>query len=339
MASAIQPHRGKLPVVTQEIGDTWIYGVASDPLKVARYRELSRLREGWIADGAFKVGDATDVALLRHLLLAPEHTWGTDTKTWLDFDNYKPADLAKILDTKNYKVVAFSWQEKRQDIADGVAALPAKLRDQAQAVIDSMNPGEPRISGKSQVHFAGRPIETAHFTIDIDPRTGAIVGLRNKATGREWASRKNPVALFTYQTLSADDYDRFLSAYLTTKADWAKKDFGKPNIEKLGAKSQDLASGFSHCPCTGTADVHRVVVTMRFKDAEATQSGRAAFPRIAFLDIRLPKAEPVIYLGASWFGKPATRLPEALWLTFNPIAADQNGWSLDKSNEQSHHLR
>jgi hypothetical protein len=38
MAEAIGPHREGLPVVTQEIGDTWIYGVASDPLKVARYR-------------------------------------------------------------------------------------------------------------------------------------------------------------------------------------------------------------------------------------------------------------------------------------------------------------
>ncbi len=92
------PFAINLPVVTQEIGDTWIYGCASDPLKVARYRELARLRENWIAKGAFQVGDATDLQLLRHLLLEAEHTWGTDTKTWLDFDNYKPADLARMLD-------------------------------------------------------------------------------------------------------------------------------------------------------------------------------------------------------------------------------------------------
>ncbi|MCU1453543.1 MAG: hypothetical protein JWN46_1689, partial [Acidimicrobiales bacterium] len=32
-----------LPVVTAEIGDSWIFGAASDPQKVARYRELLRL--------------------------------------------------------------------------------------------------------------------------------------------------------------------------------------------------------------------------------------------------------------------------------------------------------
>ena len=35
----------------------------------------------------------------------------------------------------------------------------------------------------------------------------------------------------------------------------------------------------------------------------------------------------------SWFGKPATRMPEALWLTFNPTVEDAKGWSLDKSGE------
>ena len=35
--------KGQRDTVTQEIGDTWIYGVPSDPLKVARYREVARL--------------------------------------------------------------------------------------------------------------------------------------------------------------------------------------------------------------------------------------------------------------------------------------------------------
>jgi len=104
IASALEPTCRSLPIVRQEVGDTWIHGVGSDPVKVARYRELSRLRKSWIAEGKLQVGDTVDLALLRHLLLLVEHTWGTDTKTWLDFENYKPADLGKMLDTKNYKL-------------------------------------------------------------------------------------------------------------------------------------------------------------------------------------------------------------------------------------------
>ena len=47
--------------------------------------------------GSLESGDATDQKLLQHLLLAPEHTWGTDTKTYLDDDHYRPADLVKVL--------------------------------------------------------------------------------------------------------------------------------------------------------------------------------------------------------------------------------------------------
>src|SRR4029077_16083358 len=140
IANAIEPHRASLPVLTNEIGDTWIHGEASDPMKLARYRAVARLRQDWVADGKFAVGDATDIALLRHLLLEVEHTWGTDTKTWLDFDHYTPSDLAAMLDTKNYKVVQFSWEEKRRDLFAGIATLPSPLREQAQTALDRLRP-------------------------------------------------------------------------------------------------------------------------------------------------------------------------------------------------------
>lgn len=129
IANGLEPFHGNLPVVTQEMGDTWIYGISSDPLKVARYREISRLQQSWIMEGKFRSDDATDVGLLRHAF-GTGAQWGTDTKTWLDFDNYVPADLSKMLHTKNYEVVQHTWEEKRQDLIDGIAALPENLRTQ-----------------------------------------------------------------------------------------------------------------------------------------------------------------------------------------------------------------
>ena len=333
MADALAPHRDKLPVVTQEIGDTWIYGCATDPLKVARYREVSRLRDRWIASGKLAPGDGTDLQLLRHALLEAEHTWGTDTKTWLDFDNYIPADLARMLDTKNYKVVEFSWQEKRQDLLDGVTTLPTAMRTEAEQAIESLKPAQLAQGIKAVAHPAGNTIETSHFTIGFDPQTGAITKLRSKASGREWASDKNPIALFTYQTLSQEDYRTFIASYLTTKADWAQKDFGKPNIERFGARSQEWHAASDQVHEEKTGSEHRIVVSLQFDDQDALQSGRAAFPRNAYIELMLPNEKPEIHISLSWFGKPATRMPEALWLTFNPIAEDAQGWTLDKSGE------
>ncbi|MGH9543587.1 MAG: DUF5054 domain-containing protein [Terriglobales bacterium] len=333
IANAAEPYRGHLPVVTQEIGDTWIYGVASDPVKVARYREVSRLRQAWIAQGSFRSGDATDVALLRHLLLEAEHTWGTDTKTWLDFEHYTPRDLAEMLNTKNYKVVQFSWAEKRQDLFDAIAALPAPLRDQAQTAVRALTPKEPELLNAT-VQSGSREVETAHFLLRLDPVTGAIHRLRDKKSGREWASPEHSLALFSYQTLSQQDYSRFLSNYIITQADWAAKDFGKPNIGRFGAESQNWLPSLAEIHAEKNSDGHRLLASLEIRDQEALRSGRASFPKKMYLELLLPDAEPALHLNFYWFGKPATRLPEALWLTFNPIVPDQRGWTMDKAGEQ-----
>jgi hypothetical protein len=333
IANAVEPFRNNLPVVTQEIGDTWIYGVASDPVKVARYREVARLRRSWIARGQFQPGDATDVALLRSILLEPEHTWGTDTKTWLDFENYLPADLAKMLDTKNYEVVEFSWEEKRKDLFDGVTTLPPSLRDEAQAAIRALTPAEPQLLGAS-AHSADKEIETRHFILALDSHNGSIRRLRNKQTGYEWAGPDHPLALFSYQTLSAADYSQFLATYLTTKADWAAKDFGKPNIERFGAKNQNWQATLTHLEILEDTQGYRLLERLEIRDPQALASGRVAFPQKMYMELTLPNDEPVVHINFSWFQKPATRMPEALWFTFNPIVPDQHGWMMDKSGEQ-----
>jgi hypothetical protein len=333
IANAIQPLRQHLPVVTQEIGDTWIYGVASDPIKVARYREVARLREKWIAQGSFHLADPTDVALLRKLLLEAEHTWGTDTKTWLDFDNYKPADLARVIHNKNYEVVSFSWAEKRQDLLDGIATLPEALRREAQTSVENLAAREPQLSGGSP-HRAEDEIETTHYIISLDPRTGAIRRLQNKASRREWASPEHLLALFSYQTLSLDDYSQFFDRYIISHADWVAKDFGKPNIERYGAESRTWNPVLSEISVARNSEGHAILATLAIQDPPAHKSGLAAFPAKMYLELLLPDDAAEIHMNFYWFNKPATRLPEALWLTFNPSVADPAGWILHKSGQQ-----
>ena len=333
IANAVEPHKNALPVITQEIGDTWIHGAASDPLKLARYREVTRLRESWLSQGKFQVGDATDLALLRHLLLEVEHTWGTDTKTWLDFDHYVPSDLAPMLGTKNYKVVEFSWTEKRQDLLDGIATLPLPLRTEAQGLLLGLEPKEPLV-GPASLHPANKDIDTRYFVLGIDPKNGAVTRLRNKQSGREWATPTHPLAFFSYQTLSQKDYSRFFANYVVSEEDWAKKDFGKPNIERFGAESREWIPTLRELRVEQNGQVCRVLASLAIDDAQALNSGRAAFPRKLYLEMVLPSASPIIQLNFYWFQKPATRLPEALWLSFNPVVSDPGRWMFDKTGAQ-----
>jgi hypothetical protein len=333
IANAVEPYRNQLPVVTQEIGDTWTYGVSSDPLKVARYREIARLRQSWIAQGKFRVGDATDVALLRSVALEAEHTWGTDTKTWLDYDHQTPQDLAKMLDTKNYKVVAFSWEEKRKDLFDGIARLPAPLRAQAEEAVRNLQPTEPKLNDGAVV-AASEEIETPHFILKLDPKTGAIQRLRNKKTGREWASADHPLALFSYQTLSHEDYVRYIADYTVIKTEWLSYDLGKPNIERFGAKSQEWQPSLVELRSEKNTRGRRLLAQLEIRDSESQQLGRTAFPQKLYMEWFLPDAEPAIHLNFYAFQKPATRLPESMWLTFDPVVSDPKGWMLEKSGEQ-----
>jgi len=75
-AVANQPEvKSQLPVVTKEIGDGWIYGVPSDPLKNAMFREVARQRSACIASGECDLGSPDMKAFDRLLVKIPEHTW------------------------------------------------------------------------------------------------------------------------------------------------------------------------------------------------------------------------------------------------------------------------
>jgi len=329
IATALEPYRSNLPVVTQEIGDTWIYGVPSDPVKVARYREVARLRREWIAQAKFRAGDSTDLGLLRRLLLAAEHTWGVDTKRLEDYEHYTPKDLAKAVDTPKFRWAETSWAEKRKDIDEGIANLPEPQRAQASQRVRALQPTEPDRTGL-EAHPAESEIETAHFVVAIDPKSGAICRLRAKKTGREWASLERPLALFAYQALSKEDFDRFIASYIVAKTWWAPMDFGKPHIEQFGAQSRVWLPTLADCWAGKVATGHRIVARLHIADAEAERSGLVAWPQKMYLELHLADAEPTAQVNFLWFGKSANRLPEAMWLSFLPQAPDPQGWTVEK---------
>lgn len=107
-------HLKDLPIVTSEIGDTWIHGAATDPKKLGMYRSL--LRE--IKSKGIK-NDITD-----NLLLVPEHTWGMDIKTYFKHeDSYLNKEFKKLIGSKEYDTVTNSWQEQRNYVLDASKSL------------------------------------------------------------------------------------------------------------------------------------------------------------------------------------------------------------------------
>jgi hypothetical protein len=331
VAAAVETIRDRLPVLTSEIGDTWIYGCASDPYKVARYRSLARQRKMWIAQGQFAAGDQTDRNLLRRLLLAAEHTWGTDTKSYLDNDHYRPASLANVLDKPGYVVMETSWNEKRDNIDAGISTLSAVQKQQGTAESASLRGSAPDVLGMTP--HESPTFETRHFICSIDPATGAIVRLRNKRTLIEWASPEHPLALFTYQTLSSEQYSAFMARYLTVETDWGPKDFGKPGIAAFGATAREWhPSPIRSFTATSPAE-DRLVLELAIADAAAEALGNVAWPRQIFVELAFPAQQACIELRVSTLGKIQNRMPEAMWMTFSPSGMDPSSWQVEKVNQ------
>ena len=332
VATAVNQVRDRLPVITTEIGDTWIYGCASDPVKVARYREMARLRETWIGERRFSVADTTDRNLLRRLLLAAEHTWGTDTKTYLDDDHYRPCDVKKVLDRPGYVVMEKSWAEKRADIDDGIASLPEVLQTTAKARLQALKAQQPSVVGMT-LHHPSQTITTRHFDVAFDTVTGAIIKLQNRRTAQNWATPTEPLALFTYQTLSGENYADFLRRYVTSQADWAPRDFGKPGISAAGAEAREWHAQVLACHSAAEETGDRVCLHLGIVDPDALAHGNVAWPEQIFLELAFPSDQPSMNVRLTLLGKKACRLPEAMWLTFSPPAISANSWNLEKVNE------
>jgi hypothetical protein len=168
----------------------------------------------------------------------------------------------------------------------------------------------------------------------LDSLSGAIVKLRNNAGKRDWASAANPLAAFSYQTLSKSDYDRFLASYITVQTDWAPKDFGKPNIESFGAQSKTWTTKLVKCFSGADGDAHRIVAHLEVENAGQPAPAVTAWPAQLYLELVLPKAEPLVHINFTWLGKRANRLPEAMWLTFNPVAPQARSWIMAKVEGQ-----
>lgn len=101
------------PVVDGEIGDTWIYGMASDPKKLAGFRELQRYYDSI----------ETDKELDDSLLCVPEHTWGLNLQTNLrDREHWFLKDFEPLRETLGSRLEA-SWKEQRDYVTLAGKAL------------------------------------------------------------------------------------------------------------------------------------------------------------------------------------------------------------------------
>lgn len=343
--------KDRLPVIREEIGDSWIHGVASDPLKIARYRELLRLRDKWVASGALDPESDAYSLFCNRLMLIPEHTWGLDEKIYLgDYSAYAAADFAAARENENIQEAVYkfsylqyakpdrtfrffesSWQEQREYIDQALSALPQELASEAQAAFERMAPEDNY--GKQQDTL---PLDwNGSYALGLFQVSFAPDGSIRKLTdlnGKAWANETHRLGIYQYESFSKENYDRFFSEYVVNQKwthGWADADFGKPGMEYAEPRPEHMQYRATANALRFVKQVDHDVVQMELTvDAEARNDYGA--PRKLIVTYAFHKRAPLIDVELHWFGKPACRLPEASWFTFAPLVDNPNLWQMDK---------
>ncbi|MFN7148683.1 MAG: DUF5054 domain-containing protein [Microthrixaceae bacterium] len=326
-----------LPVITQEIGDTWIHGTGSAPGLTAGFRALGRLRRRWLDDEPTLVDDPAMRAASTTLLQVAEHTWGLDQKThWPELAHWSADDLATVRDRQDTMRFEASWQDQRDlldravaQLAIGHADLAAEAHD-ALAALTPVEPG-PDASGCTPVDPA-RELRLDDWTVRLDPDDGAVSSLVTPDS-TELVAPGAALARFVHRTHDAADFERWFGTYnASTRPEdehWARWDNTKPGLERSGAVARSWTPTLEGA-WTGT-DEHGAFLLVRSRIVVAA-SDPVSVPQRLWTRLR-PRPDGSVAFELSWFGLRAARWPCSVWWSFAPAVGSPEVWRMRKLDE------
>ncbi len=293
--------RERFPVLELELGDSWIHGSASDPLKTAKFLALQRLYDRFAGEGL----NGRRLAFGRGLAMVAEHTCGVDIKSYLRDDKaWARADFDAARKTDyRFAYTEASWDEQRGYVDQAVAELDADDQQQAQAALAEL-------FAPALVGTASRETQLAigGWSIELNEVTGDIATLTSPQ-GRRIAGRSGSLIAYRYESYDAADINRHMDTYLTHRQEWAVLDHDKPG---LGASGAALSKVF--VPSLESAGDGCVLLSMPAEAVERFGASRQ-------LALEFLPDDDVLQLRLSLRDKPANRMPEASFLSFMPAGA------------------
>ena len=328
----------ELPAVTDEIGDSWINGVASDPVKTMHFRALQRARSRCLEARACDVAEPNFANFTRLLLKVPEHTWGNDIKKSLaEFEpgSWTNGQFRAALEAgkDNYARTVEAWHRQRAYLLWAVEALPsADPTGLRRAIADEIAALAPAPAGVPDGFAALTPAQArgdlrlGDFTLRLGTRDFGLEGL--EGGGTQWAAPERPLLQPVYSTYVEDDYDEVWDKYAYDMAgskSWALKDFGKPG-SAAASQRRHLRASFHRASGRPGPDggLQALFVEGAFPAGAGEDAGA---PREVSLLVEA-SGDGSLRATFTWRDKKPTRLPEAFWLRLHgPLGSD---WRMHK---------
>ncbi|XP_071104844.1 uncharacterized protein [Haliotis cracherodii] len=325
---AAQSVKAQLPVVTKEIGDTWIQGAGSDPRKVAEMRVFLRARTNCLAKKVCSLSDPAFYNSSRFLLKMGEHTCGLSSVfDQFNWTNVRFINAMKLKDQHFLDGIS-SWVEQRQFAYTALDTLDVNpLMAEVKSEWDMLKASKPNLAGYSKLSDP-TSIQSCENGYKFGFRAdGALSTLSDPYTKLNWASKTNPLGQLVYQTYNQTDFDNFFTTY-QPGVSWLG--IGKPNMT-------NNSDAESRVWPTQLIDVYRIAGSACSFHAHIRMSGGKAFEYygapsevwVSYVteDFALP---PGLHIDVQWFDKTPTRLPEALFFAFQPLKQEAYSWQLHK---------
>lgn len=344
-ANAIWEVRNQLPVVTSEIGDTWIHGIATDPYKTGAVKELIAIKNQAVEQGIIDVNSTEYKGLMDSILCVAEHTWGGDSKVFLsDYCHYDKAGFTKARSGDNpslsfkvladeygidvvkkraigeynkgsYKAIEKAWQEQRDYITAGISYLPDDLKEIATERVNALVPNEkiaPLNNQKCDVIKGNfKLVPTDNGSVDIYYKDKLMFDSKGRA----------PIK---YMPFSADDYDVWLKNYTRDFDDnhiWSYPDFCRPFLHDI----DNLVTYGEHEPMVQSITCSDDSVLVDFVAGESFVNDFGC-PRS--FQVKYTIVDNKVDITVLWLNKDASRIPETTMFRLYP--ADTNGLMAQK---------
>lgn len=349
-AESLLPIKDTLPVITQEIGDTWIHGAGTDPLKVSRFRRLLKLRKEWISKGLLNTADTSYEQMMMNLLLITEHTWGMDSKLHLlDYTNWTKKDFIQARQNNRTTHAMMAFREREDLLAEKMRPKdPVRLAAGSSYEQFERSHEEQRNYLKKAMELLSDQLlqETEKdFTWTL-PCTDAVTVPKQSYQLHNWTATlgehgeivhlENPdinlstnccIGLFSYETFSGHTVQNCLEDYgrdLDEHRFWAEFDFGKPGLQYIPEiKDQTWYAS----PVSAKSMDNCLTI---FLETPADAAEEHGCPRRIVLTHIFE--ENRIHTTLYWTGKDACRAPESLWLSMNPLSGHPD-WEICKMGQ------
>lgn len=318
-AEKVTEWKDRIPVLNEEIGDTWIHGVASDPLKVMIFRRMLSLKDKWKAENLFSLQDPCFDAFMENLLCVCEHTWGMDYKKFLnDFENWDKNDFKqnRVENIRQYTEYENSFREQRDYLKKAASSLPAEMQKEAFSLISQAGKMQETDQSEWEEAYPGQILTAGgyDFMFDMD---GALVRLifRGKNLVPGSGTARLGYEVYDYRDVM-DEYYSY-NRNIEQNRIWSEADFGKKGLDRIEGLRHKKYPFMVRSIMRKGNEVRINLV------GENDAVRRYGCPASAVLHYEFGDD---IRLRLSWQGKDLNKIPEALWLDFNFLTENPSAW-------------